>query len=88
MKNKIIKLLKDLGEILDVAYELFDKLPTELRVTIYVTISAGLGELAKELMAIETNSLLLTFIINIALVFIKNLRPRIKTRNEKNKSAN
>lgn len=60
----------------------WEKLPAEIKVALYITVSYTLAELIVILGKLEINSVPLSFAINILLVFLKNLKPRIDSFKE------
>lgn len=57
--------------------ELWGKLPAELKVALYIAVSYGLSAVIVELSKIEVSNTWLAIAINILLVFLKELKPRI-----------
>lgn len=55
---------------------LWNKLPKEVKVALFIAVSYGLSELAIELSKIEVSNVWLAIVINIFLVFLKELKPR------------
>jgi hypothetical protein len=63
---------------------IWDKLPSEIKVALYITVSYIIAEVIVILGNLDIQSVPLSFAINILLVFLKNLKPRIeKVREEK-----
>lgn len=60
----------------------WEKLPAEIKVALYITVSYTLAELIVILGKLEINSVPLSFAINILLVFLKNLKPRMDSMKE------
>ena len=60
--------------------DLWGKLPAEVKVAVYLALSYGLSELIVELGEAEVNSTYLAIALNILIVFLKNLKPRLKAR--------
>jgi hypothetical protein len=56
----------------------YNKLPKEVKVALYIAVSYGLSELVIELGKLEVSSYPLTFGINVLLVFLKELKPRVE----------
>jgi len=54
-----------------------NKLPKEVKVSAYILISFGIGELIKYLTPLEIDSAVLTGIVNIALVFLAQFKARL-----------
>jgi len=67
---------------LDKIKAFWEKLPAEIKVALYITVSYTLAELIVILGKLEINSVPLSFAINILLVFLKNLKPRIDSFKE------
>lgn len=59
---------------------LWDRLPKEIKVGVYVVGSAALAELAKYLELIEIDNLVLAGIINIIIVLIQTRVPQVRDR--------
>lgn len=62
--------------------ELWGKLPAEIKVAIYLAVSYGLSAIIVELSKIEVSNSWLAIGINILLVFLKELKPRIEATKE------
>ena len=59
---------------------LWNKLPDEIKVVVYLSVSAGLAELARQLELIQTDSVLVVAIINVVMVMLKVRLPQLKER--------
>jgi len=59
--------------------EFINKLPKEVKVSIYILLSFGIGELIKYLTPLELDSAVLTGVVNVALVFLAQLKARLDT---------
>lgn len=59
---------------------LWGKLPAEIKVALYISVSYGLSAIIIELSKIEVSNSWLAIGINILLVFLKELKPRIEAR--------
>lgn len=58
--------------------DLWTKLPKEVKVGVYVVVSASLTELAKYLTTIDLNSVILMAIINVVVVSVVEFAQRIR----------
>jgi hypothetical protein len=56
----------------------WNKLPGEIKVALYIAVSYGLSEVVIQLSELEVSNVWLAIPINILLVFLKNLKPRIE----------
>ena len=63
--------------------ELWSKLPAEVKVAMYIASSYGLSAIIVELGKINVNNVWLAILINIVLVFLKELSPRIERLRQK-----
>jgi len=52
-------------------------LPKEIRVAAFIAASYGMADVIVALEAVEMNNTILAIILNIILVFLKELKPRI-----------
>lgn len=57
--------------------ELWNKLPAEIKVALYIAASYGLSAIIVELSKLSVSNTWLAIAINILLVFLKELKPRI-----------
>ena len=57
--------------------ELWGKLPAEIKVALYISASYGLSAIIVQLGNIQVDNDWLAIAINILLVFLKELKPRI-----------
>lgn len=57
--------------------ELWNKLPAEIKVALYLSLSYGLSAVIIELGKIQVSNSWLAIAINILLVFLRELKPRI-----------
>jgi hypothetical protein len=57
--------------------ELWEKFPAEIKVALYLAVSYGLSAVVVELGKLEVNNIWLAIALNIFLVFLKELKPRI-----------
>lgn len=57
--------------------ELWNKLPAEIKVALYLATSYGLSAVIVELSKINVSNTWLAIAINILLVFLRELKPRI-----------
>jgi hypothetical protein len=62
--------------------ELWELLPQEVKVAGYIALSYGLSEIVIQLSKVEVSNIWLAILINILLVFFKNLRPRLDKSNQ------
>ena len=69
--------------MLEKVKEFIDKLPKEVKVSAYILISFGIGELIKYLTPLEVDSVVLSGIVNIGLVFLAQLKARLDTLKKK-----
>jgi hypothetical protein len=60
--------------------ELWGKLPAEIKVAFYLAASYGLSAIIVEISKIEVNNSWLAIVINILLVFLKELKPRLDAK--------
>jgi hypothetical protein len=60
--------------------EIWGKLPAELKVALYISASYGLSAVIVELGKLELNNTWLAIALNIFLVFLKELKPRLERR--------
>jgi len=58
--------------------ELWGKLPAEIKVALYISASYGLSAIIVKLGNIQVDNDWLAIAINILLVFLKELKPRIE----------
>lgn len=56
---------------------LWNKLPQEIKVALYIALSYGLSEVVILLARVEVSNAWLAVLINILLVFLRNLKPRL-----------
>jgi hypothetical protein len=57
--------------------ELWNKLPAEVKVALYLAASYGLSAVVVELAKVQVSNTWLAILINILLVFLKELKPRV-----------
>ena len=57
--------------------EVWGKLPAEIKVAVYISASYGLSAVIVELGKLEINNVWLAIALNIFLVFLKELKPRV-----------
>lgn len=81
MFEKIVKFLVEFQAGLKGVWQ---ALPKEVRVALYVLSSITLAEIIKELQLLSVNSRLLSVIINILLVFFAEMPTRIQSLRAKN----
>jgi hypothetical protein len=60
----------------------WDRLPSEIKVALYITVSYIIAELIVILGNLDIQSMPLSFGINILLVFLKNIKPRMDRAKE------
>lgn len=72
MRNKVDEFIKLIGYY-------YNMLPKEVKVAMYIALSFGLADVIKQIGLIEVNNTWLAIIINILLVFLKQLQPRLET---------
>jgi hypothetical protein len=60
--------------------ELWEKLPAEIKVALYLAVSYGLSAIIVEISKIEVQNSWLAIAINILLVFLKELKPRLEAK--------
>jgi len=58
--------------------EIWGKLPAEVKVALYISASYGLSEIIVELGKINISNVWLAIALNIFLVFLKEIKPRIE----------
>jgi hypothetical protein len=58
--------------------ELWGKLPAEVKVALYIAASYGLSAFIVELSKLQISNVWLAILLNIFLVFLKELKPRIE----------
>lgn len=63
--------------MLDKISEIWGKLPAEVKVAIYISASYGLSAVIVELGRLQINNVWLAIALNIFLVFLKELKPRV-----------
>lgn len=61
---------------------LWGKLPAEVKVALFIATSQGISALIIELSKLEINSVWLGIALNIVLVFLRELKPRIERLKE------
>ena len=61
---------------------IWDKLPSEIKVALYITVSYIIAEVIVILGNLDIQSMPLSFGINILLVFLKNIKPRMDRAKE------
>lgn len=66
--------------MLDKIKEIWGKLPAEIKVALYIAVSYGLSAIIVELSKVEVSNTWLAIVINILLVFLKELKPRIDAK--------
>lgn len=59
---------------------IWDSLPKEVKVGVYVISSAALAELVKYLSSLEFNSLVVAAVINVLIVLLQNRIPQIRAK--------
>lgn len=74
---------KKLSDIIEEAKKVWDSLPKEVKVSVYLALSYSIEEAAKQLGLIESSNIFVVFGINLALVFLKELKSRIVALIEK-----
>jgi hypothetical protein len=57
--------------------KVWNELPKEVKVAGYITVSYGLGQALKEITALKIDNTILTFLINLLIVFVEELKRRI-----------
>lgn len=62
----------------------WSKLPAELKVALYIATSYGLSEVIIELGRLEINNVWLAIALNILLVFLREIKPRVERFREDN----
>lgn len=72
MRNKVDEFIKLIGYY-------YNMLPKEVKVTMYIALSFGLADVITQIGLIEVNNTWLAIAINILLVFLKQLQPRLET---------
>jgi hypothetical protein len=60
----------------------WDRLPSEIKVALYITVSYIIAEVIVILGNLDIQSMPLSFGINILLVFLKNIKPRMDRAKE------
>jgi len=60
----------------------WDRLPSEIKVALYITVSYIIAELIVILGNLDIQSMPLSFGINVLLVFLKNIKPRMDRAKE------
>lgn len=60
--------------------EIWAKLPAEVKVALYLAVSYGLSAIIVELGKVQVSNSWLAIGINILLVFLKELKPRIDAK--------
>jgi len=63
--------------------KLWNKLPKEVKVGVYVVGSAALAELVKYLSELKVDSLLLAAVINVLVVLLQTRIPQVRDRLKK-----
>jgi hypothetical protein len=58
--------------------EIWGKLPAEIKVALYLAASYGLSAVIIELGKLEISNVWLAIALNILLVFLKELKPRVE----------
>jgi hypothetical protein len=61
---------------------LWESLPKEIKVALYIALSYALSQVILMLSELQVDNRLLAFGINILLVFLGQLKPRIEARKE------
>jgi len=80
-------LKEKIKEILEVIEVIWTKLPSEVKAAIYLTVSYFMGELIVSIQNMQIDSVFVSAIVNILLVFLVKLRGRIPFISEKIKSV-
>jgi hypothetical protein len=57
---------------------LWNKLPAEVKVALYISASYGLSSIIIELSKLQINNTYLAIALNILLVFLRELKPRVE----------
>lgn len=65
-------------KLTDFLSEMWGKLPAEVKVALYIALSFGLSEVIVELGRLEIGNTWLAIALNIFLVFLKNVKPRVE----------
>lgn len=60
--------------------EIWGKLPAEIKVSLYIAVSYGLSALIIQLGKLQISDPFLAIVINIFLVFLKELKPRLDAK--------
>lgn len=63
----------------------WERLPDEIKVALYISVSYALAEIIVILGDLEIQSVPLSFAINVLLVFLKNIKPRMDNAKENEK---
>lgn len=63
----------------------WERLPSEIKVALYIAVSYALAEIIVILGNLEIESMPLSFAINVLLVFLKNIKPRMDRAKESEK---
>jgi hypothetical protein len=61
---------------------LWARLPAEIKVAVYLALSYGVSEVIIQLGKVEVSNVWLVIVVNIVIVFLKNLKPRYDSRKE------
>lgn len=56
---------------------LWEALPKEVKVALYIAVSKGMSDLITQLGKVQINNVYLMIVFNILLVFLAELKPRI-----------
>lgn len=69
--------------MMDELKKFWDSLPKEVKVAGYITASYAISEGLKGLSGLELNSTILTFVVNILIVFLEETKKRLDNRKKK-----
>ena len=71
MRTFIKQVIQEMGET-------WEALPKEVKVSAYIAVSYGISEIITLLSGLKVDNTMLAILINIVLVFLKELKPRIE----------
>jgi len=70
---------------LDKIKSIWERLPSEIKVALYIAVSYAIAEIIVILGNLDIQSMPLSFVINVLLVFLKNIKPRMDRAKESEK---